>query len=421
MGIYIHMSERAMSKGKVILFGLAACLLYGIGAGLRSDIGILLQPIAAQTGLTYARVSFCIAAMQLVFGIAQPLFGILAARSSNRFVLILGSALIIGGLLGIRASYSFVPLFLSLSLVFALGVGAVAFGLVYSSAVYFVGASNAMLISGMLNAAAGMIGFIFSPMINALIESGGLSRALLVVSLLTVLLIPITFLVTARDPKRGAAGSVDGADRESPEKIRPGALAREAWHNRTYRLLIAGFSTCGFHMVIIESHLFSQFKSYGISGESASWAFSVYGIATIVGALLSGWMSARFDKGKLLTFYYGFRALWVAIYLFLLPKNFGTALLFAIGLGMTGDATVSPTSGLVNQEFSIQKVATLVGFLFLCHQIGAFLSSWLGGILVEATGGYVAIWAIDIAVCMFACVMSGMISHRRNRDEAIHC
>lgn len=28
--------------------------------------------------------------------------------------------------------------------------------------------------------------------------------------------------------------------------------------------LVAGFSTCGFHMVIIESHLFSQYVSCGI-------------------------------------------------------------------------------------------------------------------------------------------------------------
>lgn len=159
-------------------------------------------------------------------------------------------------------------------------------------------------------------------------------------------------------------------------------------------------------MVIIESHLFSQFRSYGTPSDAASWAFSLYGISTIAGALLSGFLSTRISKGKLLTFYYGFRAVWTVIYLFCLPKNIATAVLFAVGLGMTGDATVSPTSGLVNQNFSIEKVATLVGFLFLCHQIGGFLSAWLGGILVEATVGYRAIWMIDIALCLFAAAES---------------
>ena len=80
-------------------------------------------------------------------------------------------------------------------------------------------------------------------------------------------------------------------------------------------------------------------------------AFAVYGIATIAGALLSGLLSNYCDKGKLLGFYYGFRGICVLLYLFVMPKTFVTAVLFSVGLGMTGDATVSPTSGLMQQIF----------------------------------------------------------------------
>lgn len=75
------------------MFGLIACVLYGVGAGLRSDMGILLNPLAEHCGLRYNDVSMCIAVMQLVFGAAQPVFGMIAARSSHRFVLILGVVL----------------------------------------------------------------------------------------------------------------------------------------------------------------------------------------------------------------------------------------------------------------------------------------------------------------------------------------
>lgn len=74
-------SNRKQSLGSVILFGLIACLLYGLGAGLRSDIGILLE----HTGLQYNDVSMCIAVMQLVFGAAQPVFGMIASKKSKRF------------------------------------------------------------------------------------------------------------------------------------------------------------------------------------------------------------------------------------------------------------------------------------------------------------------------------------------------
>lgn len=60
----MKVSDKKMNKGMVILIGLIACLLYGIGAGLRADIGVLLDAICTQTGLTYDSVSLCIAFMQ---------------------------------------------------------------------------------------------------------------------------------------------------------------------------------------------------------------------------------------------------------------------------------------------------------------------------------------------------------------------
>lgn len=388
----------------VLTFGLIACVLYGIGAGLRGDIGILLNPLAEQCGLRYDEVSMCIAVMQLTFGVTQPVFGIIASRRSNRFVLTLGAVLMAMSLLGMIFARSFAVLLFSLGILFGCGGGALAFGLILTSAIHFVGPVHAMTISGMLNAAAGMGSFILSPVLQTMLETGGLVQTLTTLLLPVAALIPIAFVVTAGDPKKNAAAASGGGfDEKQTKEPLP---FREAFSNRTYRLLIAGFSTCGFHMVIIESHLFSQYVSYGIDAGAASWAFSVYGIATILGALLSGFLSTRLHKGRLVGFYYGFRALWVLAYLFLMPKNLATAVLFSVGLGLTGDATVSPTSGLVNENFRIGQVATLIGFLFLCHQIGAFFSAWLGGVLLEATGGYEVLWLLDTGLCAFASLMS---------------
>ncbi|WP_315583141.1 MFS transporter [Actinomyces viscosus] len=388
----------------VIAFGLIACVLYGFGAGLRSDIGILLTPLAAQCGLAYQDVSLCIAVMQIVFGATQPFFGMLALRRSNRLVLLLGAAIMALSMVGMVLARSFASLMLSLGVLFGAGAGALAFGLVLTSAIRFVGPERAMLISGMLNAAAGLVGFALSPILQGLLKTGGVVVALGAMLVPVAALVPIAVIVTSRDPKP--------LSRETPVGSATSAHPiRLALGNRTFLLLVAGFTTCGLHMVIIESHLFNQYVLYGIDGASAAWAFSVYGIATIVGALLSGWLSTRVRQGRLLGFYYGFRAVWVAVFLLLMPKTMPFAVLFATGLGLTGDATVSPTAGLVNREFHIEHVATLIGVLFFCHQIGAFVSAWLGGVLLDATGGYTAIWSIDIVMCVLACAMSLRIRH----------
>jgi predicted MFS family arabinose efflux permease len=404
------MMKRKNNILPVIAFGLVACLLYGAGAGLRSDIGILVSPLAEHCGLNYDDVSLCVAVMQLVFGAAQPVFGMIASKRSNRFVLLTGVILLGSSMAGMILSASYAALMLSLGVLFGLGAGALAFGLVLSSAIRFVGQENAMIVSGMLNASAGMVGFFLSPTMQALLDAGGVTVTLGAMIGMAALLVPVIFVVTSRDK---------ASDEIIQESADTGALSllREAFANRTFRLLLAGFTTCGFHMVIIESHLFSQFVLLGMDETSASWAFSVYGIATIAGALLSGFLCVRFPKGKLLGFYYGFRAAWVLLYVWLMPKTMFTAVLFSVGLGMTGDATVSPTSGLVSENFSVSKVATLIGVLFFAHQIGAFFSAWLGGVLRQALGSYTVLWMIDVALCLFACAMSLRIgSDERKAD-----
>lgn len=389
-----------------IVFGLVACCLYGVGAGFRGDVGILVLPLAEQCSLTYEDVSFCVAVMQLVFGASQPLLGVWASRTSNRFILIVGVVFFIASLIGMGFARDFLSLFVSLGIFFGVGAGAVSFGLVLTSAINFVGQERAMMISGMLNAAAGMGAFALSPILASLVQIGGMGAVMAGMVVPLAALIPIACIVTSKDKNSPAAQISD----EPPYAISLSTLCGRMMHNRTFVLLMVGFSTCGFHMVIIESHLFSQYLSYGIEESVASWVFSLYGVFTISGALLSGWLSTRISKSALLSFYYGFRAVWVLAYIFLVPKNVVTAILFSAGLGMTGDATVSPTSGLVSREFAFSEVASLIGVLFFCHQIGAFLSAWLGGVLFSLTGGYEILWVLDAGLCLIACVASKAIS-----------
>ncbi|MCD8036373.1 MAG: MFS transporter, partial [Clostridiales bacterium] len=106
--------------------------------------------------------------MQLVYGASQPLFGILASKKSNRFVMLSGVGLLLASMVGVMAARSFAVLMLSLGILFGLGCGALAFGLILTSAIHFVGPENSMVISGMLNASCGMFDFIFAPLIQKL-------------------------------------------------------------------------------------------------------------------------------------------------------------------------------------------------------------------------------------------------------------
>lgn len=58
-----------MTGKKLLIFcAVAGTLLYGVSAGVRGDIGLLLNPVAASSGQSYEGVSIAIALMQLAFG-----------------------------------------------------------------------------------------------------------------------------------------------------------------------------------------------------------------------------------------------------------------------------------------------------------------------------------------------------------------
>ena len=88
------------------------------------------------------------------------------------------------------------------------GAGALAFGLILTSAIHFVGRGYAMIISGMLNAAAGMVGFILSPVLQSLLQARGLVFTLAAMIGIVAALIPVAVIITSWLPDLPHADSI---------------------------------------------------------------------------------------------------------------------------------------------------------------------------------------------------------------------
>lgn len=181
----------------------AGVMLYGISAGIRSDIGILLNPIVHSSGQSYEDVSFAIAIMQLMFGASQPFFGILSMRRSNRLVLMIGICSYVIGLCMLPFVQSLPAVITSVGFFLGAGAGAISFGIILTSIVSLVGKRNAMIISGILNASSGLGSTFFSPVMQSLLSIGGLPFTSLVLCIPTLILLPITYVLTRADSKRG--------------------------------------------------------------------------------------------------------------------------------------------------------------------------------------------------------------------------
>lgn len=388
------MKEKQTGRFSVFLVVAAVCLVYALGGGIRSNYGLMRSAIAGASGVDYAGISFVLAAAQLAFGIMQPVFGAVALKTSNVFVLLCGAAMAALGLVLTPLCRGTWALLLCFGILMPAGLGAFSFGLIMGAVTPLLGEKRASAVSGVINASSGLGSILLTLLLRGVLDSFGLWGAVVALCLPLACLMPVLLLLRRADTTQ---------TERTPPLLRP--LLREAFHDRSYRLLSLAFFTCGFHMAIIETHLYTQFTTYGFSEQNVTYAFSIYGIATMAGSVVSGYLGSRFSMKTVLGCFYASRTLWI-VGLLLLPKSPASMYLFAILLGFTGMATVPPTSGLIGRRFGAAALGTLFGVAFLFHQVGSFVSAWIGGLTVSATGGYTLIWCIDAALCIAAAVFA---------------
>ncbi len=386
----------------ILLVTIAACMLYGLGGGIRSNYGVMLNAISESSGLPYSSVSFVLAVAQLVFGIAQPVFGIIALKKSNLFVMCCGILLMVTGLLIIPSCRSAWMLMLFLGIMLPAGTGAMSFGIIMGAITPRLPGNSASTVSGFVSASSGIGNIILSPAIQALIASGGLMGAMFFLSVPTLILLPVS-LWLCRPKGADPQNKADSPASKSDTSLK--LLFLDAVRSRTYQFLMIGFFTCGFHMAIIETHLYTQITTYGLSEKTAAYAFSIYGIAAITGSILSGAACSRIQMKNVLGFLYGSRSVIILLF-FIAPKTPLSIFVFIIFLGLTGSSTVPPTSGIVSRTFGAAKLATLFGIVFLFHQVGSFFSAWLGGVSILTTGSYIPIWFGSVFLSMIASFVS---------------
>jgi predicted MFS family arabinose efflux permease len=230
---------------------------------------------------------------------------------------------------------------------------------------------------------------------QALIAAVGWMGALWSLAAITLASLPITRLMR-RAPQPGVAASTGSGLRQA---------VREAFANRSYLLLHAGFFTCGFHIAFLVTHLPGEVGLCGLPASVAGWSLALIGLANIAGSLLAGQAVNRYRSKYILFWMYLSRAVLVVVYL-AAPKTALTFYLLAIGLGLTWLGTVPPTAGVVAKLFGVRYLATLFGMTLLSHQIGGFFGAWLGGLAVAGTGSYLWMWYADAVLALAAALVN---------------
>lgn len=375
-----------------VLYTAYATFIYAVCAGFRDNYGIMLPYVVEDSGLNYAAVSFVIALGQLFFGLMQPVFGYLSLRKSPLLSLVIGVALMLGGLLLMPYCRSLWSLALTLGILLPSGTAAASFGILMSCINPRIQEARSQISAGIVASGIGIGICVLSPVIQGALARYGIVQAISILAILVALIVPAAILLTRGAPRLKAR-----------ERALPfSTILLMGLKNSPYCKVAFAFFTCGFHMALIQTHLFSQLTLFGLPGNIAAWGLSIYGLGVILGSVGSGALGAKYSMVTILGGIYASRIIWVG--LLLLPLNpyaiFGVIFM----LGATGVATLAPTAGIINRIFGSAIMPTLFGIVYVLHQIGAFASAWCGGICYQLTSSYATIWIVDTVLCLLAAV-----------------
>ena len=350
--------------------------------------GALLQPVSREFGWGVDQVSSALAVRFALFGLMGPFSAILMERFGLRNVVVSALGLVTAGSLLALGMTQFWQLVLLWGVM--LGVGSGMTALVLSAVVsnrWFE--TRRGLVVGMLTASSATGQLVFLPVGAWLVEHFGWRMAVLPVLVACGLVALMVFVFMRNRPADlglapfGAA-QPGAAPAAAPPATAPGFAApfrvlREVSGSAVFWLLAGSFFICGLSTNgLIQTHFISLCGDAGLGPVPAASVLAMMGAFDLVGTVLSGWLSDRYDNRKLLAWYYGLRGLsllWLPYSGFTL---YGLSL-FAMFYGLDWIATVPPTVRLTASTFGKEKAGMVFGWIFAAHQLGAAVAAFGAG------------------------------------------
>ncbi|MEC9344127.1 MAG: MFS transporter [Pseudomonadota bacterium] len=378
--------------------------------GPRSAMGFFQDPMLEAHGWSRTTWGLAIAIQNLLWGLAQPFFGLVSDKWGTWRVLAFSGISYALGL--VLMSFAEAPLMLHLSagVLIGLGVASGSFSIIMAAFARNVPAERRSFVFG-IGTAAGSAGMmVFSPISVGMIAALGWHDTLVWFGI-AMLAVPLLGI-----PLVGNASTSLAAKSEIEQTV--GVALREAFGHRSYVLLTAGFFVCGFQVAFITAHFPPFLSDIGIDARWAGLAMMLIGLFNIIGSLGAGVIGQRRSKPMLLVWIYLLRAVAISLFL-LLPASPASVLLFAGVMGLLWLSTVPPTNALVAIMFGTRYLGMLGGIVFLSHQIGSFLGVWMGGYLRDIYGSFEPVWWISVALSAFAAIMHWPIEEKPAPRPAI--
>lgn len=405
------------------------------GAAFRSSTGALLQPLEEDFGWSRAQTSGAVTANLVVYGLTAPFAAAAMERFGIKRVVLAGLTLCALGS-GLTLLMSDLWQLWTLWGLFV-GIGTGVMALVFGSIVanrWFV--RHRGLVMGLFSGGNACGQLIFLPAVVHTAEHHGWRPAALIIAVLAAAIIPLVLVFFADSPAdRGvtALGSSDDDDAApasaSPSSASPPSGAArlaltvlaESSRRRAFWVLVFTFWVCGWSTNgLIQTHFLPAAHDHGMPAGTAAGLLALIGVFDLIGTVLSGWLTDRFNPAILLVVYYlGRGASLVILHGLLGPEVTAPLWVFIVFYGLDWVATVPPTVALCRIHFGAERAGIVFGWVFASHMVGAGVSAAVAGALREASGSYLPAWLVAAALCGAAAASLLWLRRPAPRQDAV--
>ena len=398
-------SEKFIPNKTALITLIAASLVVIISLGIRQTFGLFFFDFEVDLGCTQTEFGFAMGIQLFFWGLFGPLFGLITDKFSGRVAVFIGFLFYLAGIYflnyGPNTGFWFT---FDLGILIGIGLAATAISIPISIVSKHFPLNKRTIAIGVVTA-AGSFGYFVSPIYTRffLLEFGWNPTLLIFGAMILLGLVISLFLSTPM---------VKYSQDNEKEQTAVEAI-KEAFSNKSFNYLTAGFFVCGWHIALVATHIPMHIRDKGLEDWTATAILALIGLFNIFGTLTSGYLSTRISKKKLLSVIYLLRGVSI-LYFILMPASVINALIFGATFGYLWLSTVPPTSGIVSHIFGTKYVSLLYGFVFLSHQVGSFLGAYLGGLFHDLYGSLDYAWYISIALSLFA----GLI-HLPIKEKAI--
>lgn len=371
-----------------------------IGRGSGETYTVFLQPLERDFGWTRSQLTGVYSLYLLVGGFLAPFVGTLFDRIGPRAVYATGIAAIAAAYLLGSILTSLWEYYLYAGVL--VGVGVALVGMVPASGLlmrWYQARLSAAI--GLAFAAAGLGTLLFVPLAQVLISHLDWRTTYRILGFAMLALLPLMFF--GLPWRTFAAGRPEYRRSVRERRHGEGWTLAAALRTRTYWGLAAMFffTAVGMFSVVPQAVVF--LIDAGFAPVVAATAYGVTGMLSVGTLAAIGFIAARFGFRQTVTASYVGSALGMTAMLALaFYPAVWLLVVYVLVFGACQGVRGPIISAICTTKFAGPRVATIYGTIYSMNAIGAALGSVAGGLLHDATGGYVAVFAFALGALALA-------------------